>query len=119
MKVHNVKEVFDFYSQYRGQYIYIEGYYADHCLFDANPQSTEVLSVGPQLHKDIDMLLHKIGLDSYEGKIRVVGKVNAAMTPHKNIGDILRVELLNDNGSVTATEKIHSNSIPKSMREEI
>ncbi|MDO8625963.1 MAG: hypothetical protein Q7K39_00695 [Candidatus Magasanikbacteria bacterium] len=114
-----VEEFIKHYDKYKRCYVYLEGYYENYLIYPTEKKK-EVGGVSVDrdihFHSSIDYFLKKMATQSYTGRIRIVGKAGVAMTNVKNIGQILKVELVDDKGNIINSAKINENSIPKELR---
>lgn len=113
-----VEQLITDYSKYRDKYIFVGGEYDGILLRGTNGRGI-VVDSGYRVHSTIDLLLRKIKREQFRGMMCVVGKVGTAMTPMLNIGQVLKVELLDDVGKVIDTVKVGESSIPKELRGKI
>lgn len=121
MKNFSVKEIYDSYSTYMKKYVSIVGYYDGDNIKDIESSSntTILIDSNGHFHTDIKQLLKKIELTDYVGNMRVVGKLGSGMTPKKNIGQIIKIDILDEDYNVINSSSLNKDSIPKEIREEL
>jgi len=119
MKVFNIDDLFASYSEHVGEYVCVEGYYDGKNIKNNNLEEALIVDDNKHFHSTLTQLLKKIGLSSYVGGIRVIGKLGVGMTNRANIGQIIKVEILNDDGKFQKSAMINSDSIPKDIRDQI
>lgn len=120
MQLITISELQANYLKYNKQYVYVEGYYDGKMLTDEGVVDGGLfVDQDYNFHNTLKKLLIKNNNGNYVGKLRLVGKVGVAMTPIKNIGQILKVEIVDAQGNCIKEIMLDIESIPKELRTQI
>ncbi len=120
MKIFDVETILNSYSKNVGQYVCIEGYYDGKGIKKNNSDRASIAADNDEhFYSTISQLLKKIEMDNYTGSIRVIGKLGVGMTSKANIGQVIKIDILDNDGKFVNSATVNSDSIPKELRDQI
>jgi len=109
-------------NKYKDKYVYVKGYYYNRYLYNSHEEIINQDSIA--MHKIeimewttplVTRILHRNHLEYAD--IRLICMVT--YRPRISLENILRVELLDNNGNIVDIEKVGESSIPKELRGKI
>lgn len=109
-------------SLYKDKYVYIKGFYCGGFLYNSHE---ECLNMETKIDQKIEVKLWRSPIVEkvlYRNKLKCAVLIlvcKVTYRPRISLENILRVELLDENGSVIDTEKVGESSMPKELRGKI